>query len=113
MKELLKELRKLDSETFERLDDISISTHGYGILKNPNARIIGHIIQGEIQRAVEAKGYMFSISHIWPKESLPAYRWKARIFVDPDNIAEIREDSPTKAILVAYLAVIRSLPCLS
>ena len=51
----------------------------------------------EQMEELAAKGYMFSISHIWPRQSLPAYEWKARIFVDPDNIIEVRADSAIEA----------------
>ena len=110
MKKLLEALKIADPKTFKLINTISKSIHGFEILENPNARIIGHIIQGEIQIAIAAIGYMFSVSHIWPKESLPAYEWMARIFVDPDNIIEIRDDSPAKAILTCYLATTEAQP---
>jgi hypothetical protein len=49
---------------------------------------------------------MFSMAHTWPRESLPAYQWKARIFIDPDNIVESRGDSPAEALLAAYVEAI-------
>ena len=60
-------------------------------------------LQAVLQTAIAAKGHMFSVSHIWAKESLPAYQWKARIFIDPDNIIETRGNSPAEALLAAYV----------
>lgn len=107
MKELLSKLQKADPACYEDIrrrviidvdEDFEIYAGDQTYREN-----VDDTIQGCICRAIAAKGYMFSISHIWPKESLPAYEWKARIFIDPDNIVEIRSNSPAESILRAYI----------
>ena len=80
-----------------------IHRHGWIPFANLPQEVACAWLQAVLQTAIAANGHMFSVSHIWPKESLPAYQWKARIFIDPDNIVESRGDSPAEALLAAYV----------
>ena len=105
MKELLDKLKQVDLATYKRYQGGMIYTSGEPI---PCFDLELHMawLQAVLQDAIASKGYMFSVSHIWARESLPAYRWKARIFIDPDNIIEVRGDSPAEALLAAYVEAI-------
>ena len=95
---LLDKLKQVDPATWDRYntEDIICNVGLAIVLKDA-------WLQAVLQEAIAAKGYMFSVSHTWPKESLPAYQWKARIFIDPDNIIDVRGDSPAEALLAAYV----------
>jgi len=114
MEESLSRLAKADPETYQRAFDW-LKNVAWGIIESDPEKYFlepgpyplrDAILQAVLQDAIAARGYMFSVSHIWPKEALPAYRWKARIFVDPDNIIETRADSPAATLLAAYLSAI-------
>ena len=98
MKELLDKLKQVDPAAWHRYNTSDIICNVDLAIALKDAWL-----QAVLQSAIAAKGHMFSVSHIWPKESLPAYQWKARIFIDPDNIVETRGDSPAEALLAAYV----------
>ena len=102
MKELLDKLKQVDPAAWDRYNT-------NGIICNVDLAIAlkDAWLQAVLQTAIAAKGHMFSVSHIWPRESLPAYQWKARIFIDPDNIIETRGNSPAEALLAAYIEACR------
>jgi hypothetical protein len=99
MKELLDRLKQVDPTTYNRYNTDKIICDMELAIAMKNAWL-----QACLQEAISDKGYMFSVSHIWPNASLPAYQWKARIFIDPDNIIERRSDLPARALLGAYIA---------
>ena len=107
MRKILEELKKLDPKTFELLEDISIGIHGYGILKNPNIRTIGHIIQGEVQKAIEARQWLWTVTKedSWSDEAKAGTPYQAIIFNENIDcmVDRIFADSPAKAILTAYI----------
>jgi len=114
MKELLEELQKIDPKTFDLINYSSNTLHGSGAMQNPNARIIGHIIQGEIQRAIEAKGWIWTVTK---EDSQSPYAidgtsYGVIIFNDQIDVLveDVYADSPAEAILACYLAAIRSQP---
>jgi hypothetical protein len=113
MKKLLEDLKKLDQETYEKINDISIALHGYDVDRNPNSRTIRHIIQGEIQIAVAARGWHWRLASAQMDESERGYSCVVMHRVHSmwmDMVATRESDSPAKAILTAYLAAIRSQP---
>ena len=124
MKELLDRLKQVDPATYEKISrgipilprstyyvfDVDsgkpraeMHKHGWIPFANLPLEVACAWLQAVLQDAIAAKGHMLSVSHTWPKESLPAYQWKARIFIDPDNIVESRGDSPAEALLAAYV----------
>jgi hypothetical protein len=105
MKELLDKLKQVDLATYKRYQGGMVYTSGEPIPCFDQELQMAWL-QAVLQTAIAANGHMFSVSHIWPKESLPAYQWKARIFVDPDDIIETRGDSPSEALLAAYVEAI-------
>ena len=107
MQKLLDKLKQVDPAAWDRYNtkDIICNVDLAIALKDA-------WLQAVLQEAIAAKGYMFSVSHTWPRESLPAYQWKARIFVDPDNIVETRGDSPAEALLAAYVGGYVTIPSL-
>jgi hypothetical protein len=80
------------------------------VLKNPNARTIGHIIQGEIQGAIEAKGWPLIMAFDCDPDN--PRKWDVEICSGIFNglIGEACSDSVAKGILTAYLDAIRSQP---
>ena len=101
MQKLLDKLEQVDPATWGRYNtkDIICNVDLAIALKDA-------WLQAVLQTAIAANGHMFSVSHMWPKESLPSYQWKARIFIDPDNIIEVRGESPAEALLAAYVEAI-------
>lgn len=114
MKQLLEELKRIDPVTYHEIVNFGYiggeANYAKWIAVYDNSPPECDYIQGCIQRAIFDLGYMFSVSRIWPRGALSTFQWKARIFIDPDNIIEIRAESPAKAILLAYIATKKAWP---
>jgi hypothetical protein len=107
MKDMLDRLKRADPSTYKGYKYLCDCIVWQSWERGEDKPLVEErILQGELQEAIQARGYMFSVSHIWPKESIPAHMWKVRIFIDPDNIIETRDDRPAAALLAAYLAAI-------
>ena len=78
MQKLLDKLKQVDPAAWDRYntEDIICNVGLAIVLKDA-------WLQAVLQTAIAANGHMFSVSHTWARESLPAYQWKARIFKMP------------------------------
>lgn len=114
MKQLLEELKRIDPVTYREIANSSYiggeANYAKWIAAYDNSSPECDYIQGCVQRAIFDLGYMFSVSRIWPRGALSAFQWKARILIDPENIIEVQSDSPSDAILTAYIAARKACP---
>lgn len=111
---LLGELREVDEETFILLDDIDSMINW----KAPNAPeghrhpldelVLNSVVQGCIQRAIEARGWEYVVSY--DREARQPYGQigipisNVRIEYQHRNYA----DTPAAAILAAYIEAVRA-----
>jgi hypothetical protein len=109
MNELLEKLKIADPETFQAINDISIAIHGFDVGRNPNTRTIGHIIQGEIQIAISERGWPLIIAFDCNPDA--PLKWNVDICSGKVNglLGKACFDSPTEAILSAYLAALEAM----
>jgi hypothetical protein len=99
LKDMLEKLRELDDNLYTKITDIIWNLDSYG------SPYENDIIQGEIQRAIEAQGWDVTT---WFKDN----KWTTLIrlpggYIDLSKCFGEEANSPASAILAAYLEALR------
>ena len=102
MKSMLARLEKADPETWDYIDvTLKLGFPMPGIC-DPNGVIAGDIIQGSIQRACMARGWLLEQSTFTARPSAKIWKKTDPVWKTYGAIGE----SPAQALLAAYLSAI-------